>query len=56
MAEVAALPGWVCQFEPGADMLKVRKPIFAGEAAAKNAVTPAPAAVAPTNTAVTATA
>ena len=55
VAEVAALPGWVCQFDANADMLKVRKPIFAGEADAKNAVTPTRAAVAPTNTAVTPT-
>jgi hypothetical protein len=63
VAEVATLPGWVCQFEPSADMLKVRKPIFAGETEAKNAVTATPAAatpprvaVTPADTAVTATA
>ena len=55
VAEVAALPGWVCQFEPSADMLKVRKPIFAGEAAAKNALTPTPAAATPPQAAVTPT-
>ena len=55
VAEVAALPGWVCQFDANADMLKVRKPVFAGEADAKNAATPTQAAVAPTNTAVTPT-
>ena len=55
VAEVAALPGWACQFDANADMLKVRKPVFAGEADAKNAATPTQAAVAPTNTAVTPT-
>lgn len=55
VAEVAALPGWVCQFEPDSDILKVRKPIFAGETAAKNAVTATPAAATPPQSAVTPT-
>lgn len=53
VAEVAALPGWVCQLDASTDMVRVRKPIFAGEADAKIVVTPTPAAAAPANTAAT---
>ncbi len=55
ITEVGALPGWVCQHDTKPEIVKVRKPIFAGEAGAKTAVTPTAAAVTPTNTAVTPT-
>ena len=55
ITEVAALPGWVCQFDANADIVKVRKPIFAGEAGTQTALTRTPAAVAPTKAAVTPT-
>lgn len=55
ITEVAQLPGWVCQYDTKDEMVKVRKPLFAGEAGAKTALTPTPAAATPTNTAVTPT-
>lgn len=55
ITEVAQLPGWVCQYDAKDEMVKVRKPLFAGEAGAKTALTPTPAAATPTNTAVTPT-
>ena len=55
ITEVGALPGWVCQYDANAEIVKVRKPLFAGEAGAKTALTPTPAAATPTNTAVTPT-
>ena len=55
ITEVAQLPGWVCQYDAKEEMLKVRKPLFAGEAGAKTALTPTPAAATPTNIAVTPT-
>ncbi len=55
ITEVGALPGWVCQYDANAEIVKVRKPLFAGEAGAKIALTPTPAAATPTNTAATPT-
>ena len=35
ITEVGALPGWMCQYDAKDKIVKVRKPIFAGEAGAK---------------------